>query len=74
MRENPQHGEKVDGRVLLTENVAVSGYGGKMAVPPEIVKPGNVELSGSLKLFNTNEKISEDDVVPDLTFTKTYGI
>ena len=65
--------ENVEGHVLLTENMAVAGYGGKASGPSGLKSPKDIKMKGSFKVYNASSGPFNDDIVPDLTFTHHYG-
>ncbi len=67
--------ENVEGSVILTENVTVAGYGGKAQGPGGLKSAREAPLKGEFKLYTTLIPAEEfaADVVPDMTFTQTYG-
>ena len=65
--------ENVEGHVLLTENMAVAGYGGKASGPSGLKSPKDIKMKGSFKVYNAMPESLAADVVPDLTFTQHYG-
>ena len=65
--------ENVEGHVLLTENMAVAGYGGKASGPSGLKSPKDVKMKGSFKVYNASSGPFNDDIVPDLTYTHHYG-
>ena len=65
--------ENVEGHVLLTENMAVAGYGGKASGPSGLKSPKDIKMKGSFKVYNTSPEPIDADVVPDLTYTHHYG-
>ena len=64
--------ENVEGHVLLTENMAVAGYGGKASGPSGLKSPSEIDMKGAFKIFEANAT-ERPDVVPDLTYTHHYG-
>ena len=65
--------ENVEGHVLLTENMAVAGYGGKASGPSGLKSPKDIKMKGSFKVYNTSPEPIDADVVPDLIYTRHYG-
>ena len=65
--------ENVEGHVLLTENMAVAGYGGKASGPSGLKSPKDIKMKGSFKVYNTSPEPIDADVVPDLIYTHHYG-
>jgi len=65
--------ENVDGKIHLTENMAVAGYGGKASGPSGLKGAAEVEMKGSFRIFATEFEGERPDVVPDLIFTQHYG-
>ena len=65
--------ENVEGHVLLTENMAVAGYGGKASGPSGLKPVTEIPMKGSFKVYNASPEPIDADVVPDLTFTQHYG-
>jgi hypothetical protein len=65
--------ENVEGHVLLTENMAVAGYGGKASGPSGLKSPKDIKMKGSFKVYNASPEPIDADVVPDLTYTHHYG-
>jgi len=65
--------ENVEGHVLLTENMAVAGYGGKASGPSGLKSPKEIKMKGSFKVYNASPDPIDADVVPDLTYTHHYG-
>ena len=65
--------ENLEGHVLLTENMAVAGYGGKASGPSGLKSPKDIKMKGSFKVYNASPDPVDADVVPDLTYTHHYG-
>ena len=65
--------ENVKGNVLLTENMAVAGYGGKASGPSGLKSPKDIKMKGSFRIFAAELDGERPDVVPDLTYTHHYG-
>jgi len=65
--------ENVGGKIHLTENMAVAGYGGKASGPSGLKSPKDIKMKGSFKVYNAMPESLAADVVPDLTFTQHYG-
>jgi len=65
--------ENLEGHVLLTENMAVAGYGGKAAGPSGLKPPKDIKMRGSFKVYCTMPMPLGADVVPDLIYTHHYG-
>ena len=65
--------ENVDGRICLTENFAVAGYGGKASGPGSLKSPKDINMKGSFTVYAAELDAPPSDVVPDLTFTSHYG-
>ena len=65
--------ENVDGRVCLTENLAVAGYGGKASGPGSLKSPKDINMKGAFTIYAAELAAPPPDVVPDLTFTNHYG-
>ena len=65
--------ENVEGHVLLTENMAVAGYGGKASGPSGLKSPRDIKMKGAFKFYCTLPWPLDADVVPDLTYTQHYG-
>ena len=67
--------ENVDGHIILTECLHVSPYGGKNAVADVTLrkKVGDVPFKGSFRILAATMPPSNPAIVPDLTFTETYG-
>lgn len=74
--------ENLDGRIIFTNNVYVSGYGTKLSQPINEVKAEKIEtLRGHFTLFVVDEKNEAFDrifsssvmVVPEIPFSKSYG-
>jgi len=64
--------ENIDGKIYLTENMAVAGYGGKASGPSGLKAPKDINMKGAFKIYGANAT-GRPDVVPDLTFTYHYG-
>jgi beta-galactosidase len=65
--------ENIGGRICLTENLAVAGYGGKASNPGSLKSPADINLKGSFTIYAGELDAPPSDVVPDLTFTQHYG-
>ena len=65
--------ENIGGKIHLTENMAVAGYGGKASSPSGLKDVSKIEMKGSFRIFATELEGERPDVVPDLTFTQHYG-
>ena len=65
--------ENVGGKIHLTENMAVAGYGGKASGPSGLKSPKDIKMKGSFKVYNAMPESLAAEVVPDLTFTQHYG-
>ena len=65
--------ENIDGYILLTENFAVAGYGGKSSGPSGLKKASDIKMKGSCKFYLAFPDTFDSDVVPDLTYTSHYG-
>ena len=65
--------ENVEGHVLLTENMAVAGYGGKASGPSGLKSAKDINMNGSFKVYWASPEPIDADVVPDLTYTHHYG-
>ena len=65
--------ENIDGKIYLTENMAVAGYGGKASGPSGLKSPAEIEMKGSFRVFDAALPVARPDVVPDLTFSSHYG-
>lgn len=74
--------ENLDGQIIFTNNVYVSGYGTKLSQPLNEVKAEKIEsLKGQFTLFVVDGKdetfdtifSSSEIVVPEIPFSKSYG-
>ena len=65
--------ENVDGKIHLTENMAVAGYGGKASGPSGLKGAAEVDMKGAFRIFAAEMEGERPDIVPDLTFTYHYG-
>ncbi len=65
--------ENIAGRIYLTENIAVAGYGGKASGPGSLKSPKDINMKGSFAIYAGELDAPPSDVVPDLTFTQHYG-
>ena len=65
--------ENIGGKIHLTENMVVAGYGGKASGPSGLKSPADIEMKGSFRIFAAELEGARHDVVPDLTFTQHYG-
>ena len=65
--------ENVDGRICLTENFAVAGYGGKASGPGSLKSPKDIDMKGSFTIYAAELDAPPSDVVPDLIYTHHYG-
>ena len=65
--------ENVDGRICLTENLAVAGYGGKASNPGSLKSPGDIDMKGAFTIYAAELAAPPPDVVPDLIYTHHYG-
>jgi hypothetical protein len=65
--------ENVGGKIHLTENIAIAGYGGKASGPSGLKSPKDIKMKGSFKVYNASSGPFNDDIVPDLSFTHHYG-
>ena len=65
--------ENVDGRICITENLAVAGYGGKASDPGSLKSPKEINMKGSFTIYAAEMGAPPPDVVPDLTYTHHYG-
>ena len=65
--------ENVGGKIHLTENMAVAGYGGKASGPSGLKDTSKIKMKGSFRVFVAELEGGRPDVVPDLTFTQHYG-
>ena len=65
--------ENVDGRICITENLAVAGYGGKASGPGSLKSPKEINMKGSFTIYAAKLDAPPSDVVPDLSFTRHYG-
>ena len=65
--------ENVEGHVLLTENMAVAGYGGKASGPSGLKSPRDIKMKGAFKFYCALPRPLDADVVPDLIYTQHYG-
>lgn len=65
--------ENVDGRICITENLAVAGYGGKASGPGSLKSPKEINMKGSFTIYAAEMGAPPPDVVPDLTYTHHYG-
>ena len=65
--------ENVGGRICITENLAVAGYGGKASGPGSLKSPKEVNMKGDFTIYTAKLDVPPSDVVPDLTYTHHYG-
>ena len=65
--------ENVAGKIYLTENMAVAGYGGKASGPSGLKDAAEVDMKGAFRIFAAESDAERPDVAPDLTFTRHYG-
>jgi hypothetical protein len=65
--------ENVGGRIYLTENISVAGYGGKASGPGSLKSPKEINMKGSFTIYAAEMGAPPPDVVPDLTYTHHYG-
>ncbi len=65
--------ENVGGRICLTENLAVAGYGGKASGPGSLKSPKEINMKGSFTIYAAELDAVPPDVAPDLTYTQHYG-
>ena len=65
--------ENVGGRICLTENLAVAGYGGKASGPGSLKSPKDINMKGSFTIYAAELDAPPSDVVPDLIYTQHYG-
>ena len=65
--------ENVNGRIYLTENISVAGYGGKASGPGSLKSPKDINMKGSFTIYAAELDAPPADVVPDLTYTHHYG-
>ena len=65
--------ENVGGRIYLSENISVAGYGGKASGPGSLKSPKDINMKGSFTIYAAELDTPPADVVPDLTYTHHYG-
>ena len=65
--------ENITGRIYLTENIAVAGYGGKASGPGSLKSPKEINMKGSFTIYAAELDAVPPDVAPDLTYTQHYG-
>ena len=65
--------ENVGGRICITENLAVAGYGGKASGPGSLKSPKDIKMKSSFTIYAAELDATPSDVVPDLIYTQHYG-
>ena len=75
--------ENKDGKIYISQNVIVSGYGNKFSTPNALIPMKDLIIKGSFTLFMENLNNSSSlgcqifksfpAVVPEKPYMKTYG-